>query len=54
MIATLGQGRRHADEATPADVRETEASGRAEFLLAVPFGINLVALLVEGVIALLN
>ncbi|MDV9174990.1 PH domain-containing protein [Streptomyces sp. W16] len=54
VIATLEQGRSQADASAPADVRETEATGILEFLLAVPFGITLVALVVEGVIALLD
>ncbi|MFJ2832358.1 hypothetical protein ACIPC1_33185 [Streptomyces sp. NPDC087263] len=36
------------------EVRTTEASGITEFVLALSFGITLVVLLVEGVIALLN
>ncbi|XUL87744.1 PH domain-containing protein [Streptomyces galilaeus] len=52
VIATLEQGRGQADASAPAEVRETESSGIPEFLMAIPFGITLVALLVEGIIAL--
>jgi len=54
VIETLEEGRRLA-AAGPAEdeVRVTAASGIAEFLLALCFGAALVALLIEGVIALL-
>ncbi|WP_019067245.1 PH domain-containing protein [Streptomyces hokutonensis] len=53
VIETLEEGRRLAAGPAEDEVRVTGASGITEFLLALCFGAALVALLIEGVIALL-
>ncbi|MFE2422190.1 PH domain-containing protein [Streptomyces hokutonensis] len=52
VIATLEEGRRLAAGSAEDEVRVTDVSGITEFLLALCFGAALVALLIEGVIAL--
>ncbi|MFE2585436.1 hypothetical protein [Streptomyces sp. NPDC059378] len=62
VIETLEEGRRlaaagrsEADAGLPTDeVRITETSGITEFILALVFGLALLALAVKGVIAVLN
>ncbi|MFF3375972.1 hypothetical protein ACFYXF_23835 [Streptomyces sp. NPDC002680] len=62
VIATLEEGRRLAAtagggpgaESPAAEVRVTETSGILEFLLALGFGITVLALVVVGVVSLLD
>ncbi|MEU6378422.1 hypothetical protein [Streptomyces sp. NPDC046909] len=53
VIETLEEGRRRAEGSAPEDLHEAESSGITEFLLAIPLAVTLVALVVEGIIALL-